>query len=189
MVVPERLRPGTVARAWLTPTSRADGRVAGRLVTTAQAVAEIEHQSRDQQRTADEQGVVVEHLDPVLDGQNQEQRQGAEDDQEDHPPVAEPGRLPHRGFLPLDHGNELENQVDDLLPVGDKYGNQRAEVEQDVKEQIALLRVIQIQKMLENREMAGTGNRQKFRHALHDAQEYSIEIRHMVPPVSRYDIT
>ena len=57
------------------------------------------------------------------------------------------------------------------MPVGDKNRQQRAQMEQNIKEQMLIPHGGEPQQILGNGQMAGAGDRQKFRDSLDQAQQ------------------
>ena len=70
-----------------------------------------------------------------------------------------------------DAGEEFQNHVPDILPVGREHGHQGAQVQQHV-EKFRDLQALHTQQVLGNGQMAGAGDGQKLRDALNQAQNH-----------------
>ena len=81
-----------------------------------------------------------------------------------------------------DPPEELQDHIPDLRPVGYKHGHQRAKMQQDIKKARNLRGSLHAQQLLRNGQMAGTGNWQKFRHALNQPQQNGMEQGHTITP-------
>ena len=53
-------------------------------------------------------------------------------------------------------------------------------MQQHVEEHMTLFRSLQVENILEHREMAGAGDGQKFRHALNEAEKYRVKDRQKI---------
>ena len=146
-------------------------------------VGQEEQKTGDEECTADENGVGIKSLHPILHRQHQKERQRAENDKEDHP-TAQPVRLLPLGELAhADHGKELQNQRFDLTPIGHKDGHKGAQMEQHIKEHV-FFAVGDAHHILEEGQMAGAGNGQKLGNALNEAKKDCGKVCHMA--ASRY---
>ena len=57
------------------------------------------------------------------------------------------------------------------MPIDDAHRDQRSEMKQHI---VQLIRLLHLKKVLEQRQMSGAGDRQKFRHTLDQAQDYRL---------------
>ena len=135
-------------------------------------VAEKQQNAGDQQGAAHHNGVRAQSLDEILDRHHGKQGQRADDDQQDHPAVGRHRR--GRGALGqiVYTQEKFPDHILDIGPVGNKHGDQRAQVQQDVKGVVRAALDLQSQQVLRNGQMARTGDRQEFCHALDHAQEH-----------------
>ena len=53
-------------------------------------------------------------------------------------------------------------------------------MQQHVEEHMTLFRSLQVENILEHREMAGAGDGQEFRHALNEAEKYRVKDRQKI---------
>ena len=138
-------------------------------------VRQEEDRTGEQKDAADRRRIVADLLHIVLDGQHQEQRQGGYDDQQDQPPGRR--RLPLAAVLGDEQGADPQEKLCDHLPyiapIIDKHGDQSGEVEQDVEQ---VIRLRHPKKVLEQGQVPGTGNGQKFSDALDDPQDGGHQI-------------
>lgn len=81
--------------------------------------------------------------------------------------VSSPGGLAHGGDAP----EELQDHVFDVLPIIEEDGDEGAQVQEHVEEQSPALCAAQAKEVLEQGQVSGAGDGQKFRHALDEAQE------------------
>ena len=81
---------------------------------------------------------------------------------------------------------ELPDHIDDVTPVVDAHRDQSAEMQQDGKEHVQLLRVLlRGEKVLKQRQVAGAGDGQKLRHALQETHGNGKEIvQRWILPIS-----
>ena len=70
-----------------------------------------------------------------------------------------------------DASEELQDHVSDVRPIVDKDGNEGAQVQEHIEEQSPALCAAQAEEILEQGQVSGAGDGQKFRHALDEAQE------------------
>ena len=69
-----------------------------------------------------------------------------------------------------DAAEKFHNHVPNILPVSREHGEQGTQMQQYVKKAGDLRSAGLAQQVLRNRQMSGTGNRQKLRHALNQTQ-------------------
>ena len=74
---------------------------------------------------------------------------------------------------------KLLHHADDVVPVVDEHGDQRAQVEHHIQKQVGFLSGLQAKEVLQQGQMAGAGDGQELRNALDKAQERRIKIIHM----------
>ena len=82
-----------------------------------------------------------------------------------------------------DAPEELHHHVADVAPIGGEHRNERAQVEQHVEELRNAPRALHIQQIAGNGQMAGAGDGQEFRYALHQSQQDRFQIGHDTPHV------
>ena len=156
--------------------------MAFRLFALTHQVTGKEEKTRHDQGAADEHHVVAQPLHRAAHRQHRKEGQRGNDDQHDHPPGRGHGR---RGTAPgqiADAAEELSDHIQNVLPIGHKYRQQRTQMQQHVVE-LRNLR-LQVQKVLGNGQMTGAGNGQKLSNSLHKAQQNRTQICHrVVPPV------
>ena len=147
----------------------------GVLMAVGHPVGQEEDHTGEKQDAADRRGVVADLLHIVLDGQYQKQGQGGHDDQQDQPPGRR--RLPLTAIPGYEQGAKPQEKFSDHLPyiapVIDEHGDQGGEVEQDVEQ---VIRLRHSKKVLEQGQVPGTGNGQKFSDALDDPQDGGHQI-------------
>ena len=71
----------------------------------------------------------------------------------------------------LDEVQRVHHDAADIRPVGRKDGYQRTQMEQYIKEHMPLLGVLEVENVLQHRQMAGAGDGQKLRHTLNKTKK------------------
>ena len=107
-----------------------------------------------------------------MEGQNDEQRESADDDhqQKPRPHMLAPCLSRRELRLPKNGKGVAENGFD-VLPIDSQNGDHRAQMQQHVEEHMSLLRRLHMKHVLQHRQMSGAGYGKKFRDALYDTQE------------------
>ena len=148
-------------------------------------VRDEENAAREDEKQADGNRVVVKLLHLVLDRKDEHERERGKDDEQHearHRERTTVRALAGAQSLALEEPDQLAHHLHDVAPIDDEDGNERAEVEHDVKEQMALLRGGHVKQILQHGQMSGAGDGQKLCNALHQTENDCIQNGHWIIP-------
>ena len=141
-----------------------------RFAALADPVAGKEQQSGKHQGACHEVEIITQALHQIFHRQHRKEGQRAHDDQQNQTSGRGHGiGGGSMGQIP-DPGEKLHHHLPDILPVGNKHGDEGAQVQQHIVK-IRHIDGTRGQQMLRNGQMAGAGNGQKLRYALDQAQQ------------------
>ena len=152
------------------------------LLPRRHTIGDVEHAAGEHEGDADKDAVIIQAFEQILDRHDQHQRERGQNDHEEQTRARIP-LPPLSGHRPqVQQRKSLVHHRDDILPVDHADGQQRAEMQQHVKKQMSFFGRRQAEKIVQDRQMTGTRNRQKLRQALNQSQQDRISNAHRINP-------